>query len=75
MQLSTFDKANRSQQNLPQGKRTLSKLVNNAQDIISDKIPHRDFGLGGFALFFDRLHNTLDGRFEKGGDVGTKKRQ
>jgi hypothetical protein len=42
-------------------------------DLKPDKIPHRDFGLGGFALFFDRLYNALDGRFEEGGDVGSKK--
>ena len=37
MQLSTFGKANRSQQNLPQGKQTLSRLVNNAHDTKRDK--------------------------------------
>ena len=63
MQLSTFDKANRSQQNLPQGKQTSSMLVNNTHD------------LEGFALFIDRLHNALDGRFEKWRDVGTKKKR
>ena len=39
MQLPTFDKANRSQQNLPQGKRTLRRLrlVNNTDDVGPDK--------------------------------------
>jgi hypothetical protein len=37
MQLSTFDKAIRSKQNLPQGKQTLSKLVNNTDDLKLDK--------------------------------------
>ena len=37
MQLSNFDKANCSQQNLPQGKQTLSRLVNNAHDLKPDK--------------------------------------
>ena len=37
MQLSTFDKANRLQQNLPQGKQTLSKLVNNKHNLKHDK--------------------------------------
>ena len=38
MQLSNFDKANRSQQNLPQGKQTSSRLVNNTHDLKPDKI-------------------------------------
>jgi hypothetical protein len=37
MQLSTFEKANRSQQNLPQGKQTMSRLVNNTHDLKHDK--------------------------------------
>ena len=76
MQLATFDKANRSQQNLPQGKQTVSRLVNNTHDLNlkPDKIPHREFGLGRFALFFNRFYNALNGRFEEGGDVGSKKR-
>ena len=37
MQLSTFDKANCSRQNLPQGKQTLSGLVNNTRDLKPDK--------------------------------------
>ena len=36
MQLSTFDKANRSQQNLPQGKQTLNRLVNNTHGVNPD---------------------------------------
>jgi hypothetical protein len=41
----------------------------------SHKENRRDFGLGGFTLFFDRLHNAFDGRFEEGSDVGSKKFQ
>ena len=37
MQLSTFDKDNRSQQNPPQGKQTLRMLVNNTHDVKPDK--------------------------------------
>ena len=33
MQLSIFEKANRLQQNLPQGKQTLSRLVSNTHNL------------------------------------------
>ena len=66
MRLSNYGKVNRSQQNLPQRKQTLSRLVNNTHDVEPDKFL-RDFGVGGFALFSDRLLNALDGRFEKEG--------
>ena len=37
MKLSVFDKANRSQQNLPQGKQTLNRLVNNTHHVKPNK--------------------------------------
>ena len=36
MHLSTFDEANRSQRNLPRGKQTLSRVVNNTHDLKPD---------------------------------------